>query len=176
MSEELRKEFEESKGYIPVLYTNKTNGFTTYHDKYVEWLEMSNAALRADIQRVTRERDALKEAIRDVIDDRHITGAEEYVILSLTVEEYRNFAALAAVKPEEMKDLDPRAKDCVAEHFDELLEEKEEKPDVCVWKEDYENKEPVFILGCCDARLRISPEVYDMKCPWCGRPIEQKEV
>jgi hypothetical protein len=37
----------------------------------------------------------IEKMVRSVIDDRHITGADEYVVLSLTVEEYRAFSALS---------------------------------------------------------------------------------
>jgi hypothetical protein len=51
--------------------------------------EASRASTFAEVAR-------LREAIASVIDERHITGAEEFVVLSLTIEEYRNFDALSS--------------------------------------------------------------------------------
>jgi hypothetical protein len=56
---------------------------------YDAWLASQLLARREEVAR-------LREAIASVIDERHITGAEEFVVLSLTIEEYRNFAALSA--------------------------------------------------------------------------------
>jgi hypothetical protein len=43
---------------------------------------------------------AAEDMIRSIIDERHITSAEEYVVLSLTVEEYRELSRLAARREE----------------------------------------------------------------------------
>ena len=159
---------------------------------YIKWLEEQYAALtalRADLDRVTRERDALKDAIRDVIDDRHITSAEEYVVLSLTVEEYRNFDALAAVKPETCVwthlftgiDYTSYKTTCGrtihhnnAHKIDDICDcgrTVVERNDVCVWRRKYGD--------CGDWQTSCNHEYGGMPSDGiclCGRPIEQKEV
>jgi hypothetical protein len=151
MSEELRKEFNAIYNQLFKdfkIYKNADlrKAFRCLRDEAYKIINHS-LTLRADLDRVTRERDALKGAAEEAIKWMNQHGERHHTPCGCTY--CRNKAALAAVKPET----------CVWTWIDD--------PYPGGWKTSCKHQRSDYD-GRCKKPVGI--------CPYCHKPIEQKEV
>ena len=70
--------------------------------------QLAEATARAE--KAEDERDRLREAVNLILDERNITGAEEYVIVSLTEEDWRKVRDSSLTAPDKRESpFDPGA-------------------------------------------------------------------
>ena len=113
MDMDLRREFEKSRPF-PQIWDRECE------IAYIGWLEQFIYFLRSALERMKKERN---EIVIYLLRKYWPMGTEEQYAKIL-----QNYPC--TMKLEEIKDLDPKIKECVNKHFDELInstEQKEEK-------------------------------------------------